>query len=112
MQRRAIAALGDRHQARAHAVGDLARAVGAAIVGDQHLAGDARAGQETLRLEDAGRQRLGLVEARHQDGELDRVGRRLLAGVQALRHLLASGLAALQGVSEGCERPDLRAEKP
>ena len=40
-QRRAVALCGDRHDARAERVGDLLRAVGAAIVGDQHLAGDA-----------------------------------------------------------------------
>ncbi len=40
-QRRAIALLRDRHDAGAQIRGDLLRAVGAAVVGDQDLAGDA-----------------------------------------------------------------------
>jgi len=66
-----VTLLRDRHDARAHPARDLLRAVGAAVVGDQHLARDTGALEETLRLADAGGERLGLVEAGHQDGQFE-----------------------------------------
>lgn len=60
----------------------LDRAVGGAVVGDENLAGDCGALGKGTRLLHAGDDRLRLVEARHENGELDRgwfpgAGRRL-----------------------------------
>ena len=73
-QRRAIAALRHRDDAGAARQRIFHRAVGRAVVGDQDLAGDAGAGEVVARLADAGGDRLGFIEARHQDGELDGAG--------------------------------------
>ena len=75
-QRRAVAARGDGDDARAAFVGDLLRAVGAAVVGDDHLAVDAVSASEALRLVDAGAERLGLVQARQHDREFEFFRRR------------------------------------
>jgi hypothetical protein len=50
------------------------RAVGAAIVGDQDFALDSRAVEIVACLADAGRESFGLVQARHQDGQLEVAG--------------------------------------
>ena len=50
--------------------GDLLRAVGAAVVGDQHLTAHTTALKVPLRLVDADRKSLRLIEAGHQNGEL------------------------------------------
>src|SRR5262249_30815162 len=74
MERAAVAALGHLHHARAQPLGDVLRAVAAAVVGHDDLAGDAARREEAPRLLDAGAERLGLVEARHHDRQLGRVG--------------------------------------
>ena len=71
-QGRAVAALGHGDQARAVRLGDGLGAVGGAVVGDQHLARDAGALEEAAGLVDADRQRFRLVQAGHQNGELER----------------------------------------
>jgi len=68
-QRRAIAAFGNGGHARAVRLGDRLRSVAAAVVGNQHLALDAAGRQEPARFVDAARDRLSLIEARHQDRE-------------------------------------------
>jgi hypothetical protein len=70
-ERGAVATHGDGHDPRPLTLGDLPAAVGRAVVGDDDFANDPRALQETLCLADAGGERLGLVEAGHQDGELE-----------------------------------------
>jgi hypothetical protein len=74
-QRGAIAACGDRLNPGAFFLGDLLRAVGAAIVGDQDLALDSRPVEIVACLADAGREGFGLVQAWHQDGQLKLAGR-------------------------------------
>ncbi len=73
------------HDPGAVRLGDADRSVGAAVVGDQHFAVDALALEECARFVDAGGERLGLVEARHQDRELE-VGRRLIGHGSAIRY--------------------------
>ncbi|KAK0332132.1 hypothetical protein LTR94_026128, partial [Friedmanniomyces endolithicus] len=60
------------NDARARRLRDRDRPVGTAVVGHQHLARDAGTFEIANRLADAGRNRLGFVEARDQDRELDR----------------------------------------
>src|SRR5262249_23678628 len=69
-QRAAVAAGGDVDYTRAPTARDLLRAIGAAVVGDDDLAVDARIAQIPFGLLDAGSQRFRLVEARHQDRQL------------------------------------------
>ena len=64
-----VAFLGHRHYPRTKSGGSFLGAVGAAVIGDQHLAGNAGPMQIVLSLADAGRDRLRLVEAGHQDGQ-------------------------------------------
>ena len=67
---RASVALGlDRHDARPPGLGDGLRAVGAAVVGDDDLAGDTVVGEAGAGFLDADGERLGLVEARHHHAE-------------------------------------------
>ena len=67
---RAAVALGlDRHDARAPGLGDGLRAVCAAVVGDDDLAGDAVVGEAGAGFLDADGERLGLVEARHHHAD-------------------------------------------
>lgn len=63
----------DRHRddARAKRRGDLLAAVGRAVVGDDE-ARDAVFGEEAVGLGDA--ERLGLIETRNDDRQLDRIG--------------------------------------
>jgi hypothetical protein len=70
-KRRAVPPQSNGHHPRAVTLRDLLAAVGRAVVGNEDFARDPRPLEETLRLADAGRKRLGLIEARHQDGELD-----------------------------------------
>ncbi len=53
-------------------------AVGAAVVGDDHFAGDVAFTQDMHRLFDAGGQRIRLIETRHDDGEFERVGEEMV----------------------------------
>ncbi len=82
-QGRAVAL--DRHvdDARARVTRDRLRAVGRAVVGNENLAGNARLRDEAARLVDAGWQRAILIEAGHQDRQLERAAR--LAGSDAAR---------------------------
>ena len=71
-------------------LGHALRAVGRAVVGDQHLAGNAGAAQEAHRLHDADLDGLRLVQARHHDGQFDGVlgGRgRIDFGVSEIQNL-------------------------
>jgi len=70
-ERRAVSALGHVDDARAEARGEPLAAVGRAIVGDQHLARDARPVEKAAGLADANCQRLCLVEAGHEDREVE-----------------------------------------
>ena len=56
--------------ARAQPTRDLLRAVGAAVVGDDDLAVDPVLANRALRLLDADPERVRLVEAGHDDGDL------------------------------------------
>src|ERR1700728_1986438 len=58
----------DIHDTRAQSRRDGARCIAAAIIGDQHFAGNSAGRQKTLRLADAITKCLRLVEAGHQDG--------------------------------------------
>src|SRR5690606_5864872 len=78
-----VAALGDSNDARTQAFSDRLRSIGGAVVGDQHLTGDSRLRQVALRLPNTGADGLRLVEAWHQDGQLQ-LGRAGLRG-NALR---------------------------
>ena len=89
-QRAAVPGFGDGHDAGAGGSGDLRRAVGAAVVGHQHLAVDVAAAQVVGRLGDAGRQRLRLVQARHED-----------------RQLTAGRVGHVGGVVVGSDRPSV-----
>ena len=70
-QRSAISANRHIHNARAFAAGDLLRAIGRAIVSDDHFAAEPGIADRSKRLADAEGQRLGLIEARHQDGQIE-----------------------------------------
>jgi hypothetical protein len=75
-QRRAVAPLGHRHHPGALGLGERLRAVGAAVVGHQHLAGDPGRFEELACLAHTRRHRLGLVQAGHHDRQFaGRVGR-------------------------------------
>src|SRR5690606_21531149 len=82
-QGRPVAALGNSNDTRAQPFSDRLRSIGGAVVGDQHLTGDTGGGQIALRLPHARADRLRLVEAWHQDGQLQ-LGRAGLRG-NALR---------------------------
>ena len=71
-QSAAISPLGDMNHPGAVCLGDRLRAVGAAVVGDDHLASAAAAGEEGACLGNAARQGFGFVETRHQDREFTR----------------------------------------
>src|SRR5262249_28738562 len=68
---RTVAALGHGDDAGAELLGDGLRAVGAAVVGDDDLTGDAVPLDEAARLADAARQGADLVEAGHHDREFE-----------------------------------------
>jgi len=68
--------------------GDRPEAIGAAVVGDQHLARAAASSEEVTCLVNAVRQSLGLVEARHQNGEFTAFTR---AFVPPFRKILVGG---------------------
>ena len=70
-QRCAVAALGNLHEASPCSLRQSLRAVARAVVGDQHLAGNSRALEEAARLGDAGGHRGCLVEAGHENRQLD-----------------------------------------
>ena len=65
----AIAFFRNIHNPRAEFTGDVLRAVGAAVVGDEDFAFDSRRGESALRGGDAIGQRLRLVQAGHDDGD-------------------------------------------
>jgi len=67
----AIPPLGHMDDASPEAARKLRRAVRTAVVGHEHLALDPGAGEKPECLANAGRQRHRLVEARHQDRQLD-----------------------------------------
>jgi hypothetical protein len=67
----AIPALGDVHDASTVGARDVRRAIRAAVVSDDHFAGDAVLAQRRLCGVDALRQSLRLVEAGHDDRQLD-----------------------------------------
>ena len=73
-QRRAVAALRNGDDTGAQGFGHGLRTVGRAVVGDQHLAGDAAASQVAQGLADADFDRLRLVQAGHQYGQFKRRG--------------------------------------
>ena len=66
----AVTLVADRYHPGAGAGGQPLTAVGAAVIGDQHLAADTAFGQESNSLADARRHGLCLVEARHDHGQL------------------------------------------
>ena len=74
-ERGAVAALGDGDDARPGPVGDLLRAVGRAVVGDDRPRprGPRRASASTAAPH-AALERLGLVQAGHHDGDEERAG--------------------------------------
>ena len=75
LQGAAVAACARRGTTRAPCVaGDLLRAVGAAVVGDDDLAVDAQPLEGCDGLGDAGADRAGLVQARHDDGDFEVIG--------------------------------------
>ena len=74
MQRRAIAAALHVHDARAVRARDRLATVVGTVVGDHDFALDPRPPEERLRLVDADAERLGLVQARHDDRDLERLG--------------------------------------
>jgi hypothetical protein len=69
-QRVAVALLADRHDPGARVGRQLLAAVGAAVVGDNHLAANSARGQESNSLADARRHGLCLVETGHDHGQL------------------------------------------
>src|SRR6185437_5183414 len=78
-QRAPIPFFRDRHDARAEGRRDFLRSVGAAIVGDDHLARDAVLAEGVDRLGHAGCYGVRFIEAGHHhreldDGRLDRGG--------------------------------------
>src|SRR6185369_15519229 len=70
-QRVAVAGRVDDHDPGAAPGGDPAGVVGAAVVGDHDLAGDPHLVDRRPGLLDAGAEGLRLVEARHDDRQLD-----------------------------------------
>ena len=70
---RSVAALADAHDPGAELLGDPVRAVGAAVVGYDHLTGEAGRGDPDERALDAEADRLRLVQARNDDTH-DRLG--------------------------------------
>jgi hypothetical protein len=66
----AVAFFGNIHNPRAELAGDVLRSVGAAVVGDEDFALDSRRGESALRGGNAVGQRLRLVQAGHDDGDL------------------------------------------
>ena len=74
-QRAAVALPGDLDHSRAQLPRDHLRAVGAAVVSDDDLGVQTAPLDRLLCFLDAGRERLGLVQAGHDDRNLDRLGR-------------------------------------
>ena len=72
-QGRAVALLRRMHDPRAQPLGNRLAAIGGAIVGNQHLAPDTAARKVSLGLDDAGFERLCLVQAWHQNGKFGHV---------------------------------------
>lgn len=70
-QGRTVAATRNVHYSRPLLAGDVQRAVVGTVVGDQHLTGDPELVQRGARLADADRERLRLVQARHDDGQFE-----------------------------------------
>jgi hypothetical protein len=68
-ERASIARSGDRNDSSAQLVGDVQRSVGTAVVRDDDLAGDLELPDGVVSLLNADPQRLGLIEARHDDRE-------------------------------------------
>ena len=85
-QRAAVAARGDVHDPRARPGGELGRAVRTAVVRDEHLTRDGCALEERDPCAHAARDRLGLVQTRHQDRQLE-VGARVDCVRRACRGL-------------------------
>src|SRR5262249_6446097 len=75
-ERGAVAARGDRHDARARRGGELARAVRRAVVRDEDLAPEARAVERRACLRDAAGHGFRLVQAGHHHGNPRRLGGR------------------------------------
>ena len=73
-QRVAVATPRHLDHARAELLRDHNRPVGAAVVGDDDLAVETSGFERPLRALDAGGERLGLVQARHDDRDLDASG--------------------------------------
>ena len=65
----------DPHDPSPGVTGKLLGSVGRAVVGDQYLPVDAGPLQKATRLAYAGRNRLGLVEAGHENGQLENARR-------------------------------------
>jgi hypothetical protein len=70
VKRCAVATNGDVDDPRAEGSRHGLAAVGRAVVGDHDFPIDVGSGEKRLCLLDTGRQRLGLVEARHQNAQL------------------------------------------
>ena len=70
-QRRAVAAGGDVDYARAFDQRDLQRPVDRAVVGDHDFAGKAGVVDGLRGLANADGESLGLIQARHEDGEVE-----------------------------------------
>ena len=77
----AVTLVGHRHDPRPLGARDVHRRVGAAVVGHDNLADDAGRLHGGERLADAGRQCVRLVEAGHDDGQLDVVVRSSVRGL-------------------------------
>ena len=70
---RAVATDGNVNDAGTVCECDRLRAVGRPVVAEDDLAGDARGREEALRFSEAERERLGFVEAGHDDGQFHAV---------------------------------------
>ena len=71
----AVAADRRVHDPGAVVLRDALRPVGRTVVADQHLTRDTQVGEGLAGLLHADGQRLGLVQARQDDRDLDRIGR-------------------------------------
>ena len=70
----AVAFLGDANHAGAGAFGEFDRAVGAPVIGDEHFALEAEIGEGFFGFEDAALESFRLVEAGHEDSEVEVFG--------------------------------------